>query len=220
MTDAEAPREPERCCFDDWVDHWERQAQKKDTVAGVTGHLLEALTQAGLADRSILDIGCGIGDLALAALGRGARRADGVDLSPKAIERATHLARARGFADRATFAVGDGSTAALPTADVVVLNRVICCYPDATGLIERTLAATGAVYAFTAPVSDGAVGVMNRGWTRMSNVVYRIRRKRYGGFRTYVHDVGTIDERVRAAGFRPLRRERRRLAWDLAVYAR
>jgi hypothetical protein len=36
----------------------------------------------------------------------------------------------------------------------------------------------------------------------------------------FVHDIRAIDARVRAAGFRPLRREHRRFAWDLAVYAR
>jgi hypothetical protein len=50
--------------------------------------------------------------------------------------------------------------------------------------------------------------------------MYRLREKRYRGFRTFVHDVRAMDERVREAGFRPVRRERRRLVWDLAVYAR
>ena len=44
----EGPREPERCCFDDWVDQWEKQAKKKETVAGVSKPLLEALEEAGL----------------------------------------------------------------------------------------------------------------------------------------------------------------------------
>jgi magnesium-protoporphyrin O-methyltransferase len=220
VSEPERPTEPQNCCFDDWVDHWEKQAKKKDTVAGVTAHLLEALAEAGLNDRSVLDVGCGIGDLALAALGRGASRATGVDLSARAIDRAAVLARERGFADRATFEVGDGSRLDLPEADVVVLNRVICCYADADALLERSLAAAGAVYAFTAPVSGGPVGVMNRAWTRLWNIVYRIRKKRYAGFQTYVHDLRGIDERVRLAGFHPVRRERRRIVWDLAVYAR
>ena len=97
-------REPENCCFDDWVDHWERQAKKKATVAGVTAHLVDALTEAGIRDRSVLDVGCGIGDLALATLGGGASRATGIDLSARAIEHAAMLARDRGLSDRATSA--------------------------------------------------------------------------------------------------------------------
>jgi len=213
-------REPENCCFDDWVDHWEKQAKKKGTVAGVTAHLLEALVEAGLRDRSVLDVGCGIGDLALATLTGGASRATGIDLSARAIEQAAVLAQERGLSDRATFEVGDGSKVALPEADVVVLNRVLCCYADADGLLARSLAATGSVYALTVPVSGGPIGVMNRSWTWLWNIVYRIRKKKYAGFQTHVHDVRSIDERVRRAGFRPVRRERRRLVWDLGVYVR
>ena len=218
--DDRVPSESERCCFDDWVDHWERQARKGETVAGVTRHLLDGLTEAGLEGRTVLDVGCGIGDLALATLERGAERASGLDLSTKAILRARELAAARGLGERTTFEVGDGSRAQLPDADVVVLNRVVCCYPDLDGLLTRTLAATGRVYALTAPVSSGPLGSLNRSWTWLWNIVYRLRREKYAGFQTYVHDVGGIDERVREAGFRPVRRERRRVVWELAVYAR
>jgi magnesium-protoporphyrin O-methyltransferase len=168
----------------------------------------------------VLDIGCGIGDLALATLERGAVGATGVDLSPKAIEQAQELAKARGLPERATFEVGDGSKLDLPPADVVVLNRVICCYADADTLLDRSLAAAGSVYAFTAPVSGGPIGAMNRAWTWLWNVVYRVRKQKYAGFQTYVHDIRGIDARVRSAGFRPVRREHRRVVWDLAVYAR
>jgi len=220
MPSVEPEHEPERCCFDDWVDDWDRKAKKKETVAGVTASLLAALVEAGLAERTVLDVGCGIGDLALATLARGATRADGFDLSEKAIEQARQLARARGLTERASFDVGDGATVDLPAADVVVLNRVVCCYPDAEGLLERSLAAAGSVYAFTAPVSTGPVGLFNRAQVRLNNLAYRIRKKKYEGFRTFVHDVDRIDERVRSAGFHPVRRERRRVVWDLAVYAR
>lgn len=214
------PNEPERCCFDDWVDHWDRKTRKSPTAAGVTAQLVDALEQAGLADRTVLDVGCGIGDLAVETVVRGASSATGFDLSPKAIDHARELAARRGVADRTTFDVGDGSTFELPPADVVVLNRVVCCYPDADGLLHRTLTAAGSVFAMTAPVSDGFTGTMNRMMTRCSNGWYAMRKKKFGDFRTFVHDLGAIEERVRAAGFRPVTGEHRRVVWNLAVYAR
>jgi hypothetical protein len=51
-------------------------------------------------------------------------------------------------------------------------------------------------------------------------VWYRLRRKKFAGFRTFIHDLDRIDERISAAGFRRVRHERRRIVWDLAVYAR
>lgn len=216
----ERPDEPGRCCFDDWVDHWDRQTRKGPTAAPLTRPLVDALERAGLADRTVLDVGCGIGDLAIEAVVRGASSARGYDLSRKAIDHARELATRRGVADRTTFEVGDGATFELPPADVVVLNRVVCCYPNADGLLDRTLKAAGSVFALTAPVSDGAKGTMNRVVTRVSNGWYALRKKRFGGFRTFVHDLGAIDERIRSAGFRPVAREHRRVVWDLAVYAR
>jgi SAM-dependent methyltransferase len=212
--------EPERCCFDDWVDHWSDQATKKPTAARVTASLLDAITEAGIADRTVLDVGCGIGDLAIEAVARGATSGVGFDLSPKAIEQARELAQARGVGDRTTFHVGDGAKLDLPATDIVVINRVVCCYPDTENLLERTLGASRSVFAITAPISTGAVGAYNRIWNRCWNVWYRFRRKKFAGFRTFVHDLDGIDERIRAAGFRRVRHERRRIVWDLAVYAR
>jgi magnesium-protoporphyrin O-methyltransferase len=217
-------REPEdhendRCCIDDWVESWDRKVRKGRPV-GVTSPLLDALEDAGLADRTVLDVGCGIGDLAIETLARGASSATGFDLSARAIDHARELAARRGFADRTTFDVGDGSIVPLPSADVVVLNRVVCCYPNADGLLDRTLHAARRVFAVTAPVSGGATGVFNSAVNGFWNGWYRLRPRKFGGFRTFVHDLDEIDERIRSEGFRRVAHERRRLVWDLAVYAR
>ena len=212
--------EPERCCFDDWVDHWSDQATKKPTAAKVSASLLDAITETGVADRTILDVGCGIGDLATEVVARGALSGTGFDLSAKAIEEARKLAIARGVGDRMRFEVGDGAKLDLPAADIVVINRVVCCYPDTENLLERTLGAARSVFAITAPVSNGPTGWFNRSWNKLLNVGYRLRPKKYTGFRTFIHDLDRIDERIRAAGFRRVRHQHRRVVWDLAVYAR
>ena len=218
--DEPEDRAHEPCCFDDWVGYWDRKVAAGKPAARLTETLVEVLERAGLADRTVLDVGCGIGDLAIETLARGATSATGFDLSPKAIDHARDLAATRGVADRTRFEVGDGSVLELPAADVVVLNRVVCCYPNAEGLLDRTLRAAGSVFAFTAPASDGATGFLNRLTTRWSNAWYRLRRKKFGDFRTFVHDLDAIDDRVRREGFRRVAHERRRVVWDLAVYAR
>jgi magnesium-protoporphyrin O-methyltransferase len=208
------------CCFDDWVDNWSKRAKKKRTVAGVTAPLLAALEEAGIRGRSILDIGCGIGDLATEAVSRGATQAFGVELSAKAVEEARRLAADRGVADRISFQVGDGAKVALPKADIVVLNRVFCCYPDIDALLTNSLSAAGVVYAFTTPPSTGLAGSFVKLQMRLANAWYRLRDGKFRGFRVFIHDVKAIDTRVQAAGFRPIRTESRRAVWHLAVYAR
>jgi magnesium-protoporphyrin O-methyltransferase len=214
--DAERPN----CCFDEWASSNAKRARQHEVAAPLTRALLDELQDTGFADRSVLDVGCGTGDLALAMIGRGASGARGIDLGRGAIEAARGLAAERGLTDRAAFEVGDASTAPLPQADVVVLHRVVCCYPDASGLLANTLASARAVYAFTAPVDRGVMGWLNRGLVAISNRWYSLRASRYRGFRTYVHALDEIDATVRAAGFTPRRRTRRRAVWELAVYTR
>jgi magnesium-protoporphyrin O-methyltransferase len=214
------PEPPPSCCFDEWAEHNAKRARSKETVAPITSALLAALEAEGLEGRTILDVGCGTGDLALAAVAHGATAANGFDLGTGAIEHARRLARERGLQDRAVFEVADGSVVPLPAADVVVLNRVVCCYADARGLLANTLGAARSVYAITAPVDRGFPGIYNRIVVRVSNVWYAIRRSKFRGFRVFVHDLAGVDARIHAAGFALVRRERRRVVWELAVYSR
>jgi SAM-dependent methyltransferase len=213
------PDEPVECCFDEWATHAARRARQRETSTKISARLLAALDETGLEGRTLLDVGCGVGDLALAALARGADRATGCDLGPGAIGSARALAAERGLSERATFEVGDGAVIDLPRADVVSLNRVLCCYPHVEALLTNTLGAAGSVYGFTAPADRGAIGVANRLTTWFGNGWYRVRVAKFRGFRAFVHDLTLVDERIRAAGFEPVRRERRGL-WHLAVYAR
>jgi predicted RNA methylase len=211
---------PQNCCFDEWAAANARRARTRETVAPITAALLAALQTEGLEGRTVLDVGCGTGDLSLAALAHGAASAYGCDLGEGAIEHARTLARERGLDERATFEVADGSVASLPTSDVVVLNRVVCCYPDASALLDNTLRAAGSVYAITAPVDRGVPGLFSRIVVRVSNVWYSLRRAKFRGFRTFVHDLAEVDARIRAAGFAPAHRELRRFVWQLTVYER
>ena len=84
---------------------------------------IEALPADVLRGGHVLDVGCGSGVLALAALALGAARATGCDLDPLATEAAALAARENGFAARARWVTG--STSALAGAyDLVVANLI------------------------------------------------------------------------------------------------
>jgi SAM-dependent methyltransferase len=207
------------CCFDAWAANNAERARKKGTAAPITRHLLEALETHGLRGKTVLDLGCGTGDLALATLARGAASADGIDLGPGAIEEARSLAAERGLADRASFSVGDGAVERLERHDVVALNRVLCCYPRTDRLLENSLGAVGEVIAYTAPIHTGALGLFNRVSVALSNLMFRFREKKFRGFRAFVHDLDEVDRRIAAAGFRKTYAAHRRI-WQLAVFTR
>jgi hypothetical protein len=86
--------------------------------------------------------------------------------------------------------------------------------------LDNSLSAATTVYAFTAPPSAGLAGTLARAETRLANVWFRIRDRKFRGFRVHVHDLRAVDRRIRRAGFLPITEGRRRLAWHLAVYAR
>jgi SAM-dependent methyltransferase len=211
---------PEYCCFDEWAVENVSRARTRGVGAPITGTMLTALAERGLTGRTVLDLGCGTGDLALGAIARGADRASGIDLSAGAIEQARVLATERGLAERTSFAVGDGSTEPLARHDVVALNRVLCCYPSVDALLVNSLGAAGEVYAYTAPVHAGPVGVFNRFWVRIANLSFRLRRKRFRGFRAFVHDLDAVDRAIGDAGFQRVHGSRERFIWRLAVFTR
>lgn len=176
--------------------------------------LIEDLRAAGVADASLLDIGGGIGAIHHALVSAGARDAVHVDVSADYIEAARQEALRRGHGDRIRFIHGDFVEVAptLPEADIVTLDRVICCYPDMEALVG---AAAGKSRRFF-----GAVYPREAWWVRLAvrgvNLLLSVRRS---AFRTFVHPPAAIDAVLRQHGLerRTLRRTR---VWEIVTYAR
>jgi ribosomal protein L11 methyltransferase len=110
-----------------------------------TGHhattrlTLKALQEVPLDDRTVLDIGCGSGVLAIAAVKLGARSAVGIDIDPDALDNARENAALNGMGDRVRYEEGDFREMALG-ADVVMANLT-------GGLLEQSAATLSAVVA-------------------------------------------------------------------------
>ena len=145
-----------------------------------TAILFNWLREEGLAGSTIMDIGCGSGELLVRALEAGATRGTGADLSSEAIAMASDLAHETGFHDRLDLWVGDAAVESLDPHDVVVLDKVICCYPDADALIARSTGAARHLYAFAVPESRGFWGLIARmRWTFFALLEILKRRGKY-----------------------------------------
>jgi magnesium-protoporphyrin O-methyltransferase len=98
--------------------------------------MLSAATSAGVDGASVLEIGGGIGKLQAEVLLAGAGRGEVVELVGAFGPYAEELARHKGIADRTSFRVIDLLEAPeeVAAADVVLLNRVVCCSPDGVAL--------------------------------------------------------------------------------------
>jgi magnesium-protoporphyrin O-methyltransferase len=98
----------------------------------------------------------------------------------------------------------------LPPADVVALDRVICCYPDLRALL--------AAATFPRPRLIGLVHPTDSWWVwgpaAVLNALSRLLRRRD---HFYIHRQREIDGLLREAGFRQLHKGGSRV-WRVAVY--
>jgi SAM-dependent methyltransferase len=195
----------------------ERLAQCRDPgLVAVSERLSDALLSLDPTGRTVLELGCGRGGLLLRQVQAGATRATGVDLSSAAIDAARDRFEQAQLSECAHLSVGDAARVPLEPHDWVILDRVMCCYPDVERLLANTLPAARQIYAFTVPTSRGWRGVIARLEEWLENAWNSLRGQPCPG---YVHSLDLIEERLVNAGFRLRHRDRQRL-WHIAIYER
>jgi len=148
-----------------------------------TRQLIAAVRESPLPPHpTLLDIGGGVGTIHHVLLERGFAQATHIDASQAYLAVATAEAARLGHADRVTFAHGDFRVIApsVAPADVVTLDRVVCCDPDYAALLGAAADHAQRLLAFTYPhprwYTRAFVATMNAG-----------RRLRGNPFRAYVH---------------------------------
>jgi 2-polyprenyl-3-methyl-5-hydroxy-6-metoxy-1,4-benzoquinol methylase len=94
-----------------------------------------------LQGKSVLDLGCGSGQVSVLAARMGAR-VHAVDIAPGMLEIARAGARAAGVSERVTFEEGDAASHAAAPADVVLLVGVVEYYADYERLIRHAASLT------------------------------------------------------------------------------
>lgn len=176
--------------------------------------LIAGLAQVGYQDATLLEIGSGVGYLHQTLLERGAKTAVGIDLAPKMLMEARTWACERGLTARTQYLEGDFMEFAgrVSSADITLLDKVICCYPDANGLVHRSLDCTERVYALTYPRKRRMVQI---GSWLTALFMWLIR----SSFRVYVHDPKQVEAWITQAGFEKYF-EQRTFIWLTQVYVR
>ena len=168
--------------------------------------LEEIFGRLRLAGRSVLDLGCGSGQVSLLAAAMGAQ-VRGIDIAPGMLALAREAAARSGLADRVAFQEGDVSRDALPEADVVLLVGVIEYYRDLDALVRR--AADAARQALV-------IAHANRVLYRMA---LRHALARLGRLNLYYHPMHAVTAAAHGAGLR-LTEERREHAFTILVLER
>ncbi len=172
---------------------------RKKGLAKEQKYIVEGIEKSPVGGKSILDIGCGAGGLHITMLKHGAASAVGVDMSEGMLEGAKHFAREFGFENQTKYLLGDvvEMNGTIGNADIVVLDKVVCCYEHLDKLLDASLSRTKEIYALSFPASNLMVKISFYG-------LIFIRKLFKAQFRPYWHDWEKMVQKIRDNGFSPV----------------
>ncbi|HEV2235648.1 MAG TPA: methyltransferase domain-containing protein, partial [Ktedonobacterales bacterium] len=158
------------------------------TTRALVSAIRDTLGAAGVTGATVLDIGGGLGAIQLELLAMGAGSATSVDASPAYVAAATEEAAQRGYAERITHRAANFVEVApeVAPADIVTLERVICCYRDMPGLVGASAARAQRMYGLVYPRDTWWL----RGGRQVLNFTLWATR---GAFRFYVHPTAAVE---------------------------
>jgi hypothetical protein len=137
-----------------------------------------------------------------------------VEASPAYLEVARREVGSQYGSRPTQFILGDFAVIAgtLPEADVVTLDRVVCCYPDAEALLRQAAGRARQLLAFTYP--------RDRWYVRTLIMLENLRRRLTGNrFRAFVHSPPRMAAVLETAGF-VRHAHRDTFVWTLDLYRR
>jgi 2-polyprenyl-3-methyl-5-hydroxy-6-metoxy-1,4-benzoquinol methylase len=163
---------------------------------------------------SVLEIGGGVGTIEVELLEAGAARTTNVELAGTYENAARALLAERGLSERAERRIGDfvADADAIEPHDVVVMHRVVCCYPNVDALVGAAADRARRRLVLTYPQERAIVRI----GFRVGNALLRLRGST---FRAYVHPVRRIEAAAEAHGLMPETRVRHGLVWESAAFS-
>lgn len=176
--------------------------------------MIDALKSEGVQGLTLLDIGGGVGAIQHQLIEAGVEQATDIDASNSYLHAAMREAEQRDIVEHITFQHGNFVALApsVPPADIVTLDRVICCYPDMPTLVSLSVERARKYY--------GVVFPRDIWWTRIGlkllNFTFWVRRE---NFRTFVHPTQAVEAIINRSGFKR-RFYHHTMVWQVIVYSR
>lgn len=190
------------------------RSYRKRGPATQTKLILAALRSLNLRGADLLDIGGGIGVIHHELLEDVAQEATHVDASSAYLKEARVEAARRQHSERVHFIHADFTQVAseVPQADIVTLDRVVCCYPDFRRLLKAAADHSRRALALTYPRETWYLRI----GLKIINFFQHLRRD---PFRVFLHPVGEMDALLKREGLERVS-VRRLFVWEMALYQR
>ena len=192
----------------------EAKRYRRKGLDGTSKRILDLIREHGVEGKTLLEVGGGIGAIEIELLKAGMAQAVNVELTPTYEAAAAELIAAAGLSDRVERRVMDFVEAGtfVEAADVVVMNRVICCYPDMPKLAGAAADRARGILVMSFPNC--------RWWTRLGltlvNFVFRVIGMQ---FRVFLHQPALILVAVEQRGFK-IRLNQPGLIWQVVALER
>ena len=172
--------------------------------------LADFLVGQGIEGATVLEVGGGVGEIELELLRAGAAHATNLELSPGYEREAAKLREEAGLADRAELRLHDLAvdSGSVEPADVVVLHRVVCCYPDYERLLAAAADRARRLLVFSYPPRNP----LTRAFVAVQHAVFRIMGREY---RAFAHPPAAMLAVLERHGLAPVYRHRG-LVWQIA----
>jgi magnesium-protoporphyrin O-methyltransferase len=194
---------------DDELQEYHRKGPERTTNV-----LLNALREAGVAGKSLLDIGGGVGAIQHELVKSGVKQVTNVDASTAYLNSAKREAARQGYAEQANYYYGDfvELVPRLEAADIVTLDRVICCYPDMEALVSLSAGLARQFYGVVFPQDRWAFKLLRP----LANGYFWLTRNPY---RFFFHSTEAVQAVTRRQGL-TLRFQRRFFIWQVLLFER
>ena len=176
--------------------------------------LVDELAARDVAGAEVLEVGGGVGAVELELLARGAEQATVVEISHGYDDEALALAREAGAEERIARRHGDfveQETEVAP-ADVVVMHRVVCCYPDPERLVGAAAGHARRLLALSFP--------RDVWWLRLGVGAANLWLRLTGRIETFVHPPARVVATAEGSGMRTVLHRRSGWIWRVAVFER
>jgi 2-polyprenyl-3-methyl-5-hydroxy-6-metoxy-1,4-benzoquinol methylase len=182
-----------------------RQASRyrKRGLDSAAQRMVDFLTTHGVAGATVLEVGGGVGEIQLELLRRGAAHATNLELVETYDALAMQLAADAGLTGRVSRRLLDIAAAPdqIEPADIVVLHRVVCCYPDYSRLLGAAADHARRLLVFSHPPRNA----LSRAVVATQNGVCRLSGR---SFRAFTHPPQAMIQVLSEHGFRVNQRHR------------
>jgi hypothetical protein len=203
-----------RSVFSEKRAHAEARRYRRRGLDPTSRRIAELLKEQGIRGRTLLEVGGGIGAIQIELLKVGITRAVNIELTPTYEEAAEGLLREAGLENRVERRIMDFAEAAaeVEAADIVIMNRVVCCYPDMPKLTGAAADHTREILVMSFP--------KERWWTRavisLGDFALRVARQQ---FQVFLHQPRKIIATAEGHGLKTLAKQTSYF-WEVASLRR